>query len=72
MPDNRIIELARQQDYKAFFRSELAFRKAAVYPPFCDFYHIVCSSTQAEAAEQAMEFFQKTSAGSLKKSKIIV
>ena len=59
VPDNRIIELARQQDYKAFFRSELAFRKAAVYPPFCDFYHIVCSSTQAEAAEQAMGFFSK-------------
>ena len=59
VPDNRIIELAKNQDYGAFFASELAFRRAAAYPPFCDIYHIICASPEEEAAKEAVAFFLK-------------
>ncbi len=59
VPDNQIIELARKQDYPSFFDSELAFRRSAAYPPYCDIYHIVCSSQEEAKAKRAMVFFSK-------------
>ncbi|NLT57900.1 MAG: primosomal protein N' [Clostridiales bacterium] len=56
-PDNRIIELARRQDYVEFFRSELAFRKAAAYPPFCDIYLISFSAKEEREGLCAAAFF---------------
>ncbi len=35
-PENTVIELARRQDYDAFFAGELAARKLMIYPPYCD------------------------------------
>ncbi len=35
-PENHIIQLAQSQDYDSFYNSEIAIRKAMVYPPFCD------------------------------------
>ncbi len=37
-PNNPIIEFAGNQDYKSFFKTEIALRKALTYPPFCDIY----------------------------------
>jgi primosomal protein N' (replication factor Y) len=34
-PDNEILNLAAQQDYEAFYSSEIALRKAVAFPPFC-------------------------------------
>ena len=34
-PDNEILNLAAKQDYEAFYRSEIALRKAVAFPPFC-------------------------------------
>ena len=33
-PENPVIHLAAKQDYDAFYRSEIALRKAMLYPPF--------------------------------------
>lgn len=35
-PDNPVILLAAGQNYEAFYESEIASRKAMLYPPFCD------------------------------------
>ncbi len=36
-PENDIIRLAAEQNYEAFYDSEIKIRKALVYPPYCDF-----------------------------------
>ena len=35
-PENRVIRLASEQNYPAFYEEEIAFRRAMSYPPFCD------------------------------------
>lgn len=35
-PDHAILQLAAAQDYDRFYESEIAFRQAMHYPPFCD------------------------------------
>jgi primosomal protein N' (replication factor Y) len=35
-PDHPIIKLAAAQDYKKFYESEIAIRRALIFPPFCD------------------------------------
>ena len=35
-PDNETIRLSSLQDYQAFYKNEIAVRKALVFPPFCD------------------------------------
>lgn len=39
-PYNQVIEYAGLQDYKSFFKTEIALRKALTYPPFCDIYSV--------------------------------
>lgn len=34
-PDNEILRLAAKQDYEAFYESEIALRRAVMFPPFC-------------------------------------
>ena len=35
-PDHELIEMARRQDYDAFYEQEIALRRLMQYPPFCD------------------------------------
>ena len=35
-PDNDTIRLACEQDYEAFYQSEIRLRKLLVFPPYCD------------------------------------
>ncbi len=35
-PENNIISMASKQDYKKFYKGEIAIRKAMLYPPFAD------------------------------------
>ena len=37
VPDHPVLQLAAAQDYEAFYREEIAFRKFGLYPPFCAF-----------------------------------
>ena len=36
VPDNDVLNMAAKQDYESFYESEIKFRKANVFPPFCD------------------------------------
>lgn len=36
IPDHYVMNLAAQQDYDAFYREEIAIRRAMVFPPICD------------------------------------
>lgn len=35
-PENPVIRLAANQDYRSFYRDEIALRRAMLYPPFAD------------------------------------
>ena len=37
VPEHPVLQLAAEQDYEAFYREEIAFRKFGLYPPFCSF-----------------------------------
>lgn len=37
VPDHPVLQLAAAQDYEAFYREEITFRKFGLYPPFCAF-----------------------------------
>lgn len=36
MPEHYVMNLAAQQDYKAFYNEEIAIRRAMIFPPLCD------------------------------------
>lgn len=44
MPENSVLQMAKQQDYKAFYEEEISLRKMLVYPPYCDMISMVFSS----------------------------
>lgn len=37
VPNHPVLQLAAEQDYEAFYREEIAFRKFGLYPPYCSF-----------------------------------
>lgn len=37
VPDHPVLQLAASQDYGAYYREEITFRKFGLYPPFCSF-----------------------------------
>lgn len=51
-PENRILALAADQDYKAFYAEEISYRRVGLYPPFCD---IVCVVFWSEKEKDAVE-----------------
>lgn len=58
-PENAVIELAAEQNYKAFYETEILIRKGMIYPPYCD----ICAVTFTGASEVAVrngsrEFFR--------------
>ncbi len=57
-PENAVIELAAEQDYRQFFDTEIGIRKGLTYPPFCD----ICTVTfvgfgEINVAYAAKSFF---------------
>lgn len=36
MPEHYVMNLAAQQDYKEFYKEEIAIRRAMIFPPLCD------------------------------------
>lgn len=58
LPDNEIISLAAAQDFEAFYKTEIALRKAMLYPPFCDICTVLfISQSEAAAGKSAKYFF---------------
>lgn len=51
-PDNSVLSLAKEQDYKGFYREEISLRKNLLYPPFCDLVAVLFTSYNDAAAEQ--------------------
>lgn len=37
VPNHPVLQLAAEQDYEAFYREEIAFRRFGLYPPYCSF-----------------------------------
>lgn len=56
-PDGRLIELASQQDYDAFYNEEILTRKFRVYPPYCDIAAICFSGVNKELTEKGAKDF---------------
>ena len=52
-PDHELLELARGQDYEAFYEQEIALRKMMEYPPFCDICLVGFSGVFQEKTQQA-------------------
>ncbi|MGN0983910.1 MAG: primosomal protein N', partial [Gemmiger sp.] len=53
VPDHPVLRLAAAQDYEAFYREEIAFRKLGLYPPLCAFCVVGFVGTQEGAVLQA-------------------
>ena len=66
-PEHSVIRLAAKQDYPAFYKEEIAFRRAMCYPPFCDLVIVGLSGTDegallaatAEARELLLSLLRK-------------
>ena len=52
-PDSKVIELAANQDYDAFYKSEIMTRKVMVYPPYCDIATVCFSGSERGYTESA-------------------
>ncbi len=37
-PDHPVLRMAARQDYKEFYKNEVALRRSLVFPPFCDIF----------------------------------
>jgi primosomal protein N' (replication factor Y) (superfamily II helicase) len=55
MPDHPVIQLAKNQDYDAFYNAEIEERRSFGYPPFCHLAKILFSSTDEELARKTAE-----------------
>lgn len=56
-PDNEILNLAAQQDYEAFYASEVILRRAVFFPPFCSILVFTVSAvSEADCAAFASRF----------------
>lgn len=57
VPEHYVLNLAAQQDYKGFYRQEIASRRALMYPPFCDTCTVEFSSPEERCADTASKAF---------------
>lgn len=56
-PSHRVLQYAYDQDYTGFFENECAFRKAMLYPPYCQISQFVfIADTEERATEGANRF----------------
>ncbi len=55
-PENETLRLAATQDYEQFFESEIALRKAVLFPPFCS---IAVFTFSSESEKECVEFAEK-------------
>lgn len=56
-PENAVIELAADQDYTEFYKTEIGIRKALVYPPFCDICVVGFSAPSENMVKTAAGYF---------------
>jgi len=59
-PEHNVLTHAKNQDYKAFFDSEIAMRRALLFPPFCDIAAMtVVSDSESDAFSAANKLLEK-------------
>lgn len=56
-PEHPVIVSAAKQDYEAFYREEIALRKAALQPPFCDLMAVCFSGADEAGVKQSADGF---------------
>ncbi len=67
-PDNDVLLCAASQDYDKFYESEIKFRKASVFPPFCDIITVGFSgSVETDVANAAKSFGEELDAAARNK-----
>lgn len=59
VPDNEVLNLAAEQNYESFYEREIAFRKASVFPPFCDIVTVSFSASVENDVINAVKIFGK-------------
>ena len=56
-PDNYVLQLAAEQNYKEFYRQESEVREALIFPPYCDICMIGFSGAEEKAVALASAKF---------------
>lgn len=51
-PDHWVIECAKNQDFRSFYKQEILLRQKTDYPPFCDVVHMVVSGENANEVRE--------------------
>lgn len=59
-PEHYAIRAAIRGDQESFYRQELAFRREALYPPFCHLVNLVVTATEEIPARTAAEVLGET------------
>lgn len=67
-PDHEVLRLSSTQDYKRFYDSEIKFREAAKYPPFCDIALITFSGETDSEVHLAVQAFGRSLSNALSTS----
>ncbi len=66
-PDHQVIALSRDQNYLQFYKQEIAFRKLAGYPPFCDILMVSAEGFSSKAVYDEItkiyQYIQQASCG---------
>ena len=58
--DNHVIDLARSQDYEAFYNEEIDNRRIQIFPPYCDICLLWSQSVSEQATKTAIrQIFDK-------------
>ena len=66
-PDHEVLIHSSHQDYGSFYESEIKFRRAAKYPPFCDMVVINFTSSEENDVHLAVKAFGRDLSAALEK-----
>ncbi len=58
-PEHPTLKLAAAQDYKGFYKNEIALRRSLVFPPFCDIFLITLTDRMENECIRASQVFLK-------------
>ncbi len=58
-PDNDVLNMAANQNYKQFYQGEIGARKALMYPPFCDICTLNVTATNQKLAQDGADYLVK-------------
>ena len=56
-PDLDIFKFCKKEDYESFYKEEIAFRKAGLYPPFCDIVKVSVKDEHEQECRNASILF---------------